>query len=98
MGPANGELVQEGMSSPDFSVFPNPTGGELSIDLSAYFGRQVRIELYSLEGRLLRFSEVDEVQTTMEILDLSKHSDGMYMLRVKSEGLPDVTKRIVLTQ
>jgi large repetitive protein len=81
----------------DFSVFPNPTSGLLNVGLSEYIGRPVRVELYSLQGQLLRFAEIDEVQTATEQFDLSGYKDGMYLVRVKSEGLPDATKRVVLT-
>jgi hypothetical protein len=79
-----------------FEVYPNPTVGELNVDLTQYFGRSVRLEVYSLEGKLLQFNEVDEVQTTLERLDLKGFQNGMYLVKVKSAGLPDATKRIVL--
>jgi hypothetical protein len=77
---------------------PNPTGGELNVDLTQYIGRSVRIETYSLEGKLLQFNELDEVQTTLERLDLKGFQNGMYLVKVKSAGLPDVTKRVVVTR
>ncbi len=80
----------------EFDVFPNPTSGELNLDLTQYIGRSVRIEMYSLEGKLLQFSELDEVQNTLERLDLKGFQSGMYLVKVKSAGLPDATKRIVL--
>ncbi|MBP8239414.1 MAG: HYR domain-containing protein, partial [Saprospiraceae bacterium] len=80
----------------DFSVFPNPTSGELNLDLTQYVGRSVRIETYSLEGKLQQFAELDEVQNLLESLDLEGLQSGMYLVKVKSAGLPDATKRIVL--
>jgi hypothetical protein len=79
-----------------FEVYPNPTGGELNVELSQYIGRSVRIETYSLEGKLLQFTELDEVQHTPERLDLKGLQTGMYLVKVKSSGLPDATKRVVL--
>jgi regulation of enolase protein 1 (concanavalin A-like superfamily) len=84
--------------STDFQVYPNPTSGELNVDLAQYLGRAVRLEVYSLTGQLLRFVEIDEVQTAVERLDLSGFAGGMYLIRVKSDGLPDATKRIVVTR
>jgi len=104
---ANTPLVLPGNSTPaeladfsselevDFSVFPNPTSGELNLDLTQYIGRNVRIETYSLEGKLLRFTELDEVQTTLERLDLTGFQSGMYLVKVKSVGLPEVARRVV---
>jgi hypothetical protein len=80
----------------DFQTYPNPTSGELNVDLTQYIGREVRLEVYSLTGQLLRFVEIEELQTTVERLDLSAFQNGMYMVKVKSRELPDVTRRVVL--
>ncbi|MBE2207077.1 MAG: discoidin domain-containing protein [Saprospiraceae bacterium] len=79
-----------------FEIFPNPTGGELNVDLTQYIGRNVRMEFYSIEGKLLQFREIDEVQATLENLDLSLYANGMYFIKVQSRDLPAVTKRVVL--
>jgi len=80
------------------------------VDLTQYIGRSVRIEMYSLEGKLLRFSEIDEVQTAVERLDLSVFQSGMYFVKVRcftrdgisreriTRELPDVTRRVVVTR
>jgi hypothetical protein len=97
--PTSGANINEVAQSIDaphgFEVYPNPTGGDLNVDLTSYFGRAVRMEVYSLEGKLLQFSELDEVQTTLERLDLKGLQNGMYLVKVKSEGLPDATRRVV---
>ena len=90
--------VQAALEQMDFSVYPNPTSGELNVDLGQYTGRSVRLEVYSLEGKLLQFSEIDEVQTTVETLNLVSYRYGMYMVKVKSEGLPDVARRVVVAR
>jgi regulation of enolase protein 1 (concanavalin A-like superfamily) len=84
--------------STDFQVYPNPTSGELNVNLEQYAGLAVRLEIYSLTGQLLRFVEIDEVQTTVERLDLSAFQNGMYLVKVKSDGLPDATKRVAVTR
>lgn len=45
----------------DFSVYPNPTSGELNVDLKGYIGRNAQIELYSVEVKLLQLIQLDEV-------------------------------------
>jgi hypothetical protein len=91
-------------------VYPNPTSGELNLDLTQYIGRSVRIETYSLEGKLLQFTEIEEVQTTVEQLDMSQLENGMYLVKVRavardgisreriSRELPDAVRRIVLNR
>jgi hypothetical protein len=80
----------------NFEVYPNPTGGELNVDLTQYIGRSVRLEVYSIDGKLLQFSEIDEVQTLVEGIRLSEYQSGMYVVKVKSKGLPDISQRVVL--
>ena len=92
----NQDLVQEDIESPNFNLFPNPTTGELNLDLTQYLNKTVRIEVWSVEGSLLQFIKLEELQTTLERLDLSAYDSGTYLIRVKAEGLPDVTKRVVL--
>lgn len=83
---------------PEVAVFPNPSNGTLNIDLAQYAGRAVRLELFSAQGQLLKTVEIDEVQTQIEQMNLSAFENGMYMLRVQSEGLPEVSRRVVLSK
>ena len=93
---ASPAISQQAKAMPGFELFPNPTSGELNVDLMQYAGRAVRIEVYSATGQLLQFVEVDEAQTMLERMDLSTFQNGMYFVKVKSQGLPDATKRVVL--
>jgi subtilisin-like proprotein convertase family protein/regulation of enolase protein 1 (concanavalin A-like superfamily)/uncharacterized protein YbbK (DUF523 family) len=99
VGAGGREHGAESIESPhSFEVYPNPTSGELNVNLAQYAGRAVRLEVYSLTGQLLRFTEIDEVQTTVERLDLSGFAGGLYLVKVKSDGLPDVAKRVAVTR
>jgi hypothetical protein len=83
---------------PNFSVYPNPTAGELNIDMREYIGKNVQIELYSLEGKLMQLIQLDEILQSTQTLLLDRYASGMYFVKLSSAGLPDVTKRIVLTK
>jgi regulation of enolase protein 1 (concanavalin A-like superfamily) len=83
---------------PDFNVYPNPTSGELNLDMREYIGKNVQIELYSLEGKLMQLIRLDEVQQNVQTMLLDRYTGGMYFVKLKSAGLPDVTKRVVLTK
>lgn len=80
--------------SMDFLAYPNPTSGELYLGLEAFNGRSATIEVYSLEGRILLVENLDEIVSSHR-LDLQSFQSGMYLIKVRSEGLPDVTKRVV---
>jgi extracellular elastinolytic metalloproteinase len=79
----------------DFKISPNPTYGLTDIDLSAYSKTQVQLDILSLQGKLLR-TTVIEAGAEREQMDLSGFSSGMYLIRARAEGLPDVTKRLVV--
>ncbi|MBK7426248.1 MAG: HYR domain-containing protein [Saprospiraceae bacterium] len=96
--PGEGVIESEEQYQPDFSVYPNPTSGELNMDLQEYLGKNVQIELYSLEGKLMQLIQLDEVLQNSQTILLDKYASGMYFVKLKSAGLPDVTKRVVLTK
>ncbi|MBP6238643.1 MAG: T9SS type A sorting domain-containing protein [Saprospiraceae bacterium] len=79
----------------DFSIMPNPTNGLIEVDLSSYSQRKVQLELYNLQGKLLRSVNIESINGKEEV-DLTTFDSGMYLIRVRSEGLPDVTKRVVV--
>jgi len=89
-------------AAPDFTAFPNPTTGELNLDLSGYLGRSVQVVLYDVHGKAVKVSEIDAVETAAFQLDLSALHNGLYLIRVQSVGtenllsLPDATKRVVV--
>jgi subtilisin-like proprotein convertase family protein/regulation of enolase protein 1 (concanavalin A-like superfamily) len=79
----------------DFKISPNPTYGLTDIDLSAYSKTQVQLDILSLQGKLLR-TTVIEAGAEREQMDLSGFSSGMYLIRARAAGMPDVTKRLVV--
>ncbi len=92
----NGVVVAMDQYQPDFSVYPNPTSGELNIDLQEYIGKNVQIELYSLEGKLMQLIQLDEILQNTQTMLLDRYASGMYFVKLKSAGLPDVIKRFVI--
>jgi len=87
--------LEDQLADVDFSIVPNPTNGWIAIDLSAYQQRKVQMELYNIQGKLLRTLQIERNQAKEEV-DLSTFANGMYLVRVRAEGLPDVTKRVVV--
>ena len=83
------------LAAADFTIMPNPTTGIISLDLSSYGKRQVRLDMYNLQGKLLRSTNIETGRGKEEI-DLTAFASGMYLIRVRAEGIPDVTKRVVL--
>lgn len=87
------EIIPATLTPADFSVFPNPTNGEVNVDMSAYTQQAVRLEVYDFQGKAL---QIMETESTTIRLDLSAFQKGVYLIRVVAEGLPAATKRVVL--
>lgn len=83
-------------AAPELKVYPNPTSGEITLDLSAYPARNLRIELYNIQGKVLQIVEKDNAETNTESFNLSAYGAGIYLIRVQSEGLPDAVKRVIV--
>lgn len=85
--PGNG-IVEA--AAPDFSAYPNPTTGELTLDLKAYRGRPVRVALYDVNGKAMKVVDLEAAEST-ERFDLSGFNNGLYVIRVN-----DAVKRVVV--
>jgi len=88
---------QTAAQQPEFSVYPNPTTGAVTVDLSAYASREtVRLQVFNTNGQPIHNLELNNLETTTQRLDLSTLPNGVYLIRVQSDGLPDAVNRVVL--
>ncbi len=92
--PDNTTVVEA--AAPVLQVYPNPTNGNITLDLSAYPANNLRIELYNVQGKVLQVLEKDSAESNTASFDLSDYGSGIYLIRVRSEGLPDAVKRVVV--
>ncbi len=78
-----------------FTVFPNPASEKASIDLPDWAGKAVDVELFDQMGRpMRRFSFANLPQDGAQI-DLDELPDGVFIVRVTSEGELARTLRLV---
>ncbi len=82
-------LSTETFTEDEILVFPNPVTTVLKIDNT--FNLEVNIELYDVTGKVVHQSQSSEVQTK---IDMSDMSTGMYFLKLSS-GQKEGTYKIV---
>jgi hypothetical protein len=75
----------------DFKVFPNPTEGEVWIDLGKQF-KLVEVEIYDLSGRMVKSKSIQD--TSLIQLDLS-FEKGTYQMLIISDGHPAFVRLVV---
>jgi hypothetical protein len=89
--PAN--LAQ--VSDYEYTVYPNPSNGEILVDLGDYVNKEVRLELLDTYGRIVFTKDLD-IAVGTESIDLSSFTNGIYFLKARSPGIPDNTKKVIL--
>ncbi|PNQ74848.1 hypothetical protein C1T31_01535 [Hanstruepera neustonica] len=76
-----------------FNIYPNPTNGEVTIELSSH--EDVTIGLYDIRGRKVYNNEFKNTTAFNKTIDLSSASTGVYMLQVTS-GTRTATKKLII--
>ena len=77
-----------------FSLYPNPSSGRVEVSLDKTLGRDVNIEVFDLNGRILKSFEVKNA-TNQFGFDLSDLSSGIYFVKLKTQNASAVKKLII---
>jgi hypothetical protein len=80
----------------DIRIFPNPANDVISIDLSTYINKDVEIYLYNYVGQQMDYKKLDKLTNPLVEMDITNKSEGTYLVRIKSKGKRDVTKKIIV--
>ena len=76
-------------------TYPNPTNGQVIVDMESYLGERVTLQLTDLYGRQLQSISAEEVESPLLDFDLSNYPAGIYLLRISAEGKAVRTERII---
>jgi len=74
-------------------VYPNPTTGEVNIDLSGYANPVGTVKVFDAYGKLVMQQQLDGSHLFGMKID---RTDGVYFLSINVEGEAPVTKRVVV--
>jgi len=78
---AQGVGVNELLTEDAISVYPNPSYGNLNIDLKSFKGETVDIMIYDIRGRQVRSGQITNAHTMLDLVDIAP---GVYVLRMES--------------
>ncbi|GAB2529101.1 hypothetical protein GCM10027189_04880 [Rufibacter soli] len=73
-------------------VFPNPTTGVVSLDLTSATPASVTVKVFALDGRLIKATQM--MGGAVQTLDLSNLAIGTYLINVAGANI-DTTVRVV---
>ena len=71
----------------DYSVYPNPTTGKITVEASSGFESVNRIAVYSATGRVVRTMELPEKPENVYIFDLGDQPDGYYIVKISGKEI-----------
>ncbi len=86
-------IDDENMSS-QFSMFPNPTKGSVSISLKEEAGSNMFYSVQDLQGKLLLKGEIQKGQKTFE-LELNDLESAMYLIQIEGDNFTEVRKLLL---
>ena len=78
------------------SVYPNPASSEAQVELTPFLGQNIRLSVYNGLGVRVLYQEIDEVQTTLERLDLSRMEKGFYLISVDTAAGDHFTSKLAV--
>jgi hypothetical protein len=82
----------------DAKVFPNPANDVLNIDLKAFEGRAVGIQVYNAMGKLILVQQVEKAGSSPIQVSTSDMPVGSYLVRLLPEGKREVTKQVKIAR
>jgi endonuclease/exonuclease/phosphatase family metal-dependent hydrolase len=82
----NGVSVADTPAQPAFSVYPNPTTGELTIDMGDTGYETMRYEICDMYGRNVSYKQVSSLKSQNLIsINISHLSAGIYFMKVDNQ-------------
>jgi hypothetical protein len=79
----------------NFTVFPNPTQGNFTVQFNSDSSQAIQVELYDLRGRSVYHSNIENTGFINQNIQLQALQAGVYVLKVK-DGDKQVTRKLVL--
>ncbi|PKP04420.1 MAG: hypothetical protein CVU11_05180 [Bacteroidetes bacterium HGW-Bacteroidetes-6] len=91
----NKEFMPVGVSESDgwqLNLFPNPTSGNVTLDMPAFSGENVQMDVYSVAGQLIASQSFSDGLIQM---DLSGQPEGIYTVRINANGHVFTSKLVI---
>ena len=79
----------------DFKIFPNPTKGNIAMNLSHYMGRKVFVTINKINGQEVFNEFFMKNHRLEESINISEFAEGVYLLRINCEN-EIISKKLIL--
>mgnify|MGYP002625469926 FL=1 len=86
------------VKSAQFDLYPNPTKDLVHINMSQYYGKDVRIRVVNELGMEMNYREIDELEEAVLEINTRNYAQGLYLVIVQIEDEAPVIKKLVVTK
>lgn len=88
-------VIEKEVDEAKVLVYPNPTDGELRIDLREFENLEGTVEIYDAAGSLTALRTVANLSEEL-VFDVTKYTPGIYTISIKMDGKDRIAKRFVI--
>jgi len=86
--------ISDNEQSANFKIFPNPSCGILSLDLSAQNSGQISCRIFTMDGKLIKIMNTLDASLNT-LIDVSDLTNGIYLLEIKSNECVEKQRLII---
>lgn len=91
--------VYEWANGGTIGLYPNPTQGNLTIEISEANGSIYFVETYDAVGKMIDMYQINQALGHIQVQqDLSAYESGIYFVRVRTENTASPLMRVLLTK
>jgi hypothetical protein len=74
-------------SNIQFSIYPNPSTTDFTIDLTNKIKSDIRINIYSIDGKEVYFEKIENAEGhLLKQINVSGLSKGLYLIKIETEN------------
>ncbi len=82
----------------DFTLYPNPANETMNVSLVGYEGKDVTIQMIDFSGKPVKSVSIDSVNDTKVAIPIESVSNGIYTVRILSNGIKPVGKKMIVNK
>jgi len=81
-----------------FTVFPNPSAGDVYVGLRNYIGSNAQVSIYNNLGELMNIQNVAAIGEDPIRFSVNGYPSGLYLITVKVEGRKLMTEKLIVSK